>query len=289
MSFNERAVATGKALSSSVIQYPSFTKALELISNAIEIGNGTGVFTGVRVMAPSGCGKTLLVKCLKNNTFNLDMLSHELSVITADLKEAPSVSQIQGGLLDNFKYGLTSRRASNNNEVHRVLVSAMAEHNVRLIVLDEFQHVFSPNGDKVSTQVIDWLKRLMNITQVPVVLVGTEQMDRLGAVDPQLTTRIPTTIKLLPFQHNAEWVGFLKAFARECSAVDISIIYEPQLALQLFRVTNGVLRPLKTLIVQAVAMAVNDDEERLTRKGLYAAYRMIYGPEVSMENPFDVF
>lgn len=288
MKYNDRAITAGRALRNAVVQYPSFLRTLELISNAIEIGNGTGIFTGVRIMAPSGCGKSLLIECLKNNILNLDMLKHDLSVITVDLKEAPSVSQIQSGLLDNFKYGLTSRRV-NNNEVHRVLVSAMKEHKVKLMIFDEFQHIFSPNGEKVSTQVIDWLKRLMNITQVPAVLVGTEQMDRLGAVDSQLTTRVPTSIKLLPFQHNAEWIGFLKALSVQCTAIDISIIYEPDIALQLFRITGGVIRPLKTLIVQAVVMAVSVEAEKLTREGLYSAYRFVYGDDVSMENPFDVF
>lgn len=184
MLFTEKALAVGRELRDVVIGHSGFQDALNLISNAIEIGNGAGVFTGVRIMAPSGSGKSLLIECLRNNTINSPFLTDKLSVIRTELKESPSVSQIQGGLLDNFDYGLTDRgrRTNNNNEVHRVLIDAMRAHRVQLVVLDEFQHVFSPGTDKVATHIIDWLKRLMNITEVPVVLVGTELMDRLGEV-----------------------------------------------------------------------------------------------------------
>ncbi|HCP77520.1 MAG: hypothetical protein CML16_17285 [Pusillimonas sp.] len=291
MLYTAKALSAGRDLRNVVIQHSSFQKALLLVANALEVGNGAGIFSGVRIMAPSGSGKSLLIDCLQKNIINSPFLEGELSVIRTELKESPSVSQIQAGLLENFKYGLIDqgRRSQNNNEVHRVLLAAMREHRVQLIVLDEFQHVFSPSSDKVSTAVIDWLKRLMNLTQVPVVLVGTELMDRLGAVDQQFTTRIPTTVKLLPFQHNAEWIGFLKAMAQQCTAVDMALISQSPYATQLFGITQGVVRPLKTLLVQAVIMAVNAGEKHLSAERLYEAYAMVYGPEIASENPFSVY
>lgn len=291
MLYTKKAMAAGRELRNAVIRYPSFYKALNLITNAVEVGNGTGIFTGVRIMAPSGCGKSLLIECLQKNVTKSSLLDGELSVIRTELKETPSVSQIQGGLLDNFKYGLVDhgRRSVNNTDVHRVLLAAIKEHRVQLIVLDEMQHVFSSHNDKVATHVIDWIKRLMNMTGVPIVLVGTELMDRLGAVDPQLTSRIPTTIKLMPFMHNSEWIGFLKGLVSQCHAVDLSIIAESPLATQLYGISKGVIRPLKSLLVQAVIMAVNAEEKKLTVERLLSAYEMVYGPEIAAENPFNVF
>lgn len=289
--YTPEALAAGRELRDVVIQHPSFYKALSLINNAISVGNGAGIFCGVRVTAPSGSGKSLLIDCLQKNTINSPFLGNEFSVIRTELKESPSVSQIQGGLLESFRYGLMDqvRRRQNNNDVHRVLLAAIAEHRVQLIVLDEFQHVFSSANDKVSTSVLDWLKRLMNMTKVPVVLVGTELMDRLGPVDPQFTTRIPTTIKLMPFLMNAEWVGFLKALAQRCTSVDLSIICSPPLVSQLYGITRGVIRPLKSLLVQSVIMAVDAEEKALTVSRLYSAYAMLYGPEIAADNPFDVY
>ncbi len=285
--YSEAAISAGRHLSNVVIQHTSFREALNLVANALAIGNGAGIFAGVRVTAPSGTGKSLMIDCLKKNIIASPYLANELSVIGAELKESPSVSQIQGSLLDNFNYGLSdSGRRVSNNEVHKVLISAMKEHRVQLIVLDEFQHIFSTHGGKAITSVIDWLKRLMNITQVPVLLVGTELMDSLGAVDPQLTSRIPTTIRLEPFAYSVDWVAFLRALAKQCTAVDLSIIHDVEFARKLHEVTKGVLRPLKSILVQATIIAVHIGEKTLTRQGLQEAYRLVYGPDAAKESPF---
>ncbi len=289
MPYTERALAAGRHMADVVVPHAAFCEALDLIANALDMGNAVGLFAGVRVTAPSGSGKSLLIDCLQRNTINSPYLTEPLSVIRTELKEAPSVSQIQGGLLDNFGYGLTGRgRTTNNNEVHGVLIEAMRAHKVQLVVLDEFQHIFSPTSEKVATHVIDWLKRLMNISHVPVVLVGSKLMDRLEGADRQLTSRIPAVIRLPAFQCDAQWVGFLKAFAKECSEVDLSPIFGRQVALHLFRVTQGVPRELKRLLVQAVIMAVDSDENVITPVRLQAAYAKAYGPDKAAEDPFHV-
>src|SRR3546814_14069928 len=124
MLYSPIALAAGRALQDAVIQHSSFHKALELIANAVEVGNGAGVFSGVRITAPSGSGKSLLIECLKRNIINSSFLEGEFSVIRTELKESPSVSQIQGGLLENFKYGLMdharTRQTNNRSEESRV-------------------------------------------------------------------------------------------------------------------------------------------------------------------------
>jgi type II secretory pathway predicted ATPase ExeA len=290
MPFSEKARTIGRDLSNVVVQHAAFREALELIANALEMGNAVGLFAGVRITAPPGSGKSLLIDCLQKNIIDSPYLTEPLSVIRTELKEAPSVSQIQAGLLDNFGYGLTGkgRATSSNNEVHGVLIEAMRAHKVQLVVLDEFQHIFSPTSEKVSTHVVDWLKRLMNIAQVPVVLVGSKLMDRLEGADLQLTSRIPAVIRLPTFQCDTQWVGFVKAFAKECAAVDLSPLFDRQMALHLFRATQGVPREFKRLLVQAVMMAVDSHEKFITPARLHAAYAMIYGPEKASEDPFHV-
>ncbi|WP_368643437.1 TniB family NTP-binding protein [Castellaniella ginsengisoli] len=290
MPYTEKALTAGRQLADVIVQHAAFRDALDLIANALDMGNAVGLFAGVRVIAPSGSGKSLLIDCLQRNIIDSPYLTEPLSVIRTELKESPSVSQIQGGLLDNFGYGLTGRgrATSNNNEVHAVLVEAMRAHKVQLVVLDEFQHIFSPASEKVSTHVLDWLKRLMNISRVPVVLVGSKLMDRLEGTDRQLTSRIPSVIRLPAFQCDARWVGFLKAFAKESVAVDLSPIVGPQIALHLFRVTQGVPRELKRLLVQAVMMAIDADEKSIAPARLHAAYAIVYGPDKAAEDPFHV-
>lgn len=286
MLYNDDAIRVGRAIAHSIVPYSSFTAVVRQICNAVEVGNGTTIFAGVRVAAPSGTGKTLLIKYLKDNLMRSPMFNSELSVIQASLKENPTVSQVQNELLANFNYGLDgAARRANNNEINLILVKAIEQHRVRLIALDEFQHVFLTGGTKVATTVIDWLKRLMNLTGVPVILMGTEMMDRLDTVDPQLTSRIPTVVKLSPFLLNTEWVGFLQALSESISAIDLSSIHR-DFAADLFRATKGSPRPLKAILTQAAMVAVNQGLSTITKEVLADAYRLQYGPSSDGGNPF---
>ncbi|MFF7058094.1 TniB family NTP-binding protein [Achromobacter spanius] len=290
--YGAAAISAGSALADVIVPHPAFEGVLQYVLNAIQVGNQAGIFTGVRVTAPAGGGKTLLMSYLG------DILRRGLSdtgsvpLISASLKEDPSVSQIQGDLLAKFSYAMASsiqrsRGRANNNDVNQILVSAIKHQGVKVVVLDEFQHVYYSSGTKVATPVIDWLKRLINATGVPVVLLGTEMMDSLGAIDPQLTSRVPVAVKLAHFRLGPEWLGFLKGLADTCKATDLTPSYKnKEWAGAIFRATSGSPRLLKALLVQAVLLAVEKEKPSLSAELLRQAYSLQTGASSNEENPF---
>lgn len=288
MLYTKEALKAGQKLRNAVIRYSAFDRALRHIVNAVELGNGTGIFAGVRIIAPSGSGKSLLIECLRKNIVDSPFLSGALAIICTELKESPSVSQLQAGLLDNFNYPLEIGRRSTNNEVNRVLLAAIKEHNVKLAVIDEFQHVFTGNGDRASIPILDWVKRFMNLTGLPVAVVGTQMLEKLSYSEPQFTSRVPTAIKLTPFRYDGDWIAFLRALSAHCEAVDISIIFDSNISRKLFKVCEGSVRPLKALVIQAVVMAITEGEEQLHEERLYHAFDMLFGAGGGAENPFIV-
>jgi hypothetical protein len=287
MTYSANAMAVGLALSKIFVGHQSFIEAIDAIGHALHLGNGAEIFAGVRVIAPAGTGKSLLLECVQKNVRKWPILNGELPIIHTSLKEAPSVAQIQDGLLKNFNYGLSGAyRKTNNNEVNNILVTSIKQFKVQAIALDEFQHVFLANGASVSLPVIDWLKRLMNLTAVPAILLGTEQLERLAATDPQLTTRIPTTVRLHAFKYDETWLGFLKAFAQKAATViEINCIHE-EFGRELFICTRGVPRTFKAIVIQAAMIAIDDGKSRLERAHLKLAYRRHVGNEFDAENPF---
>lgn len=206
-------------------------------------------------------------------------------VITASLKEDPAVSQVQDELLSCFNYALRSAFGRvTNNDINKVLVHAISRHQVRLIAIDEFQHIFI-NDRKVVTVLLDWIKRLMNLTKVPVVVVGTERLDALEGFDEQFTSRIPTVARLSYFKLNAEWKGFLMALANECEAVDMSPLFT-DFGQELFNASRGSPRAAKGIVIRALCIAITQGERRLSRNTMIAAYQMLYGQVDARGNPF---
>lgn len=289
MEYSYDALLAGKAMREVVVRHPKFNEALTLISNVVQIGNSTGAPAGVRIIAPAGSGKTFLFQCLRKNVIGLPILKDKLAVIYASLKESPAVAQIQNELLSNFQYdaGIVRTRSSTNNEVNLILLRSIKDLGVKLIVLDEFQHIFLQHG-KVSITVVDWVKRLMNETEVPVVLIGTEMLDQLAGVDPQLTTRVPTSIRLGLFRYDKHWLVFLKGLADSCDKINLSIIYE-NYSREFYTATNGTPRLLKSLLIHIVILGVTEKREKADISLIQRAYELVYGPESAQESPFATF
>jgi len=287
MKFSQQALEGVKSLEHIVVQHSSFIKALETIENVMQIGMGTGIHTGVRLIAPSGAGKSQLIKHLEITSAKTSSNDSELQIIYTSLKENPSVSQLQGDLLRWFGYPLQGlSRQSNNNDVNQILVRAIAQNQVKLLGFDEFQHIFTNGGSKVATIVLDWLKRLMNSTKVPVLLLGTEMLERLDGIDPQLTSRIPTVVKLNHFRPDGEWVGFLQSLSNGYKNFDLSPIVKERNPKKLFLATNGSLRLLKSLLAFAVGIGITKGEAVMSEELLGQAFLMMFGQVSAEENPF---
>lgn len=288
MIYTQEAHLVASEFGSQIVPHTRFNSVLKSIESAVDIGSFAGIFAGVRVSAPSGSGKTVLLEHVGNKLNAVYGGNGNIAMISASLKENPSVSQVQSDLIENFNYPARSvSRAGSNNDVNGVLVRALRQHRVRLIAIDEFQHVFLTSGLKVATPVIDWLKRLMNQTHVPVVLLGTESIDRLEGVDPQLTTRIPTVGRMGYFPLNGEWYGFVKALAGACKGMDMSALCKDvSLAASLHGATMGSPRLTKGLLVHSICIGLSNGKKTLDRSILKEAYLVQHGGEPNSENPF---
>lgn len=288
MSYDLEALKVAAEFQSQIVPHTRFRTVLESIESAVAVGNSAGIFAGVRVSAPSGSGKSVLLQHVGNRLADKYGGDGSIAMISASLKENPSVSQVQGELIEAFSYPARSvSRVGNNNDVNIVLVRAITQHRVRLIAIDEFQHVFLSGGLKVASPVVDWLKRLMNLVHVPVLLLGTESIDRLDGLDPQLTTRIPTVGRLGPFPLTGEWYGFVKALASACKGMDMSALSrDVSLAASLHGATGGVPRLAKSLLVYSICIGLTNGQKVLDKSLLKAAYAAQQGSDKSGENPF---
>lgn len=286
MEYSEQALQAAHSFSKLIVPHTEFQSAINFLKDSIQIGNHTGIFSGVRIIAPSGAGKSLLISHIADFMRKGSSSDVSIPVLSVSLKENPTVAQIQGDLLASFDYGLRHvTRSSTNNEMNHVLVTAVVQHKVRLIAIDEFQHVFQARGQKISTVVIDWVKRFMNLTGIPFVLAGTEPMGQLTQLDPQLTTRVSTVLNLSLFSPSREWLGFLKALAAGCPEVDLSPIHE-KFAKKLYDATSGSPRLLKAILVRSIVLLVTRNEGQITESALREAFTFQHGPETTLENPF---
>jgi hypothetical protein len=285
MPYTEDALIVGRRLNKVVVNHSSFVQALEGIGRIIQLGNELGAPRGMCLVAPSGCGKSLLIDLLRTNACGWPFLNPQ-SILVAALKENPTVSHVQGELLSQFKYPITPKPSErNNSSVNKVLVHAIAHNKIQLTAIDEYQHIFLTRTDGVRRSINDWLKRYMTLTERPILLTGTEELLALENGDPQISTRISSTFRLAPFKHDAEWKGVLKCFIESCPEVDLRSMLSLS-SRDLHTASQGVFRNVKQLVVEAAMIAVDDQHKALDRTHLCLAFARVYGAASSRENPF---
>lgn len=285
MTYSPKALELRRHIDGIRIHHSKFQEALDSIGRAILLGSASSEPPGITVIAPSGAGKSLLIECVRNNVCNWPFLQSG-NVLMAALKESPSVGQIQDALLRNFNYSIPPRAGRrDNNVLSAILCDSIIHHNIQLIALDEFQHVFLARKNDVRESVIDWTKRLITQTRRPILLSGTERLRSFENADPQITSRIPTIVSLPAFRNDEEFRGVLNAFATSVTAVDLSSL-AMQHATPMFRATQGSMRRLKYLIMEAAMIALDSEACGIDRKHLELAFRRVHGADTSHANPF---
>ncbi|MDQ0141826.1 TniB family NTP-binding protein [Cupriavidus necator] len=286
MSYSAKAIQVGISISDIRIHHPAFKGALEGVGRIIQLGNNLRHPFGACIIAPSGAGKTLLIESVQRNECGWPYLRPQ-SVLVVSLKEAPTVAQIQEDLLASFDYVISPRTGRKTNAVlFNILVAAIEQHDILLIVIDEFQHVFLSRKDEVRAAIVDWVKRLMSVTQRPILLSGTEVLRSIERADPQLTTRIASIFTMPDLKNDENWRGVLGGFASATrELVDLTVLTTH--ANLVFKATQGVMRTLKSLIMESAMIAIDAQRTAVERQHLQLAFQRLFGNGSTKDNPFD--
>jgi hypothetical protein len=285
MPYSQKALSARRALEEVIVSHSSFVQALDGIGRVIQLGNDLSSPIGVCLIAPSGCGKSLLIDLLTKNSLGWPFLNPR-SVLVAALRESPTVAHIQSELLRHFQYPIPIKAsATTNAAVNNVLVEAVAQRKIQLTAFDEYQHVFLSKKEGVRRAFNDWLKLYMTATMKPTLLTGTEELSELETADPQISTRISSIFRLSPFGHDKEWFGMLKVYATKCQDIDLTPL-QSEYSRELYIASKGVFRLVKNLIIESVMIAIDDGKSEIKINHLTLAFRRVFGPASTRENPF---
>ncbi|MDQ7978039.1 TniB family NTP-binding protein [Paraburkholderia sp. SARCC-3016] len=286
MTYSAKALHTGLQIAQIRIHHTKFKEALDGIGRIVQIGHHLRQPVGASIVAPAGAGKTLLIDAVQRNVCEWPFLRPH-SVLVASLKESPTVAQIQNDLLESFSYAIPPRARQQTNAIlFNVLADAIDQHDIRLIALDEYQHVFLAQKEDVRSVIIDWTKRLMSRTGLPIVLSGTEMLRSIEQADAQLSTRISSVFSLPEFRNDAEWRGVLTAFATAVREISLSPLVEDYANL-VFKATKGTMRLLKMLVIEAAMITIDAGDSQVGKHHLKLAFDRMVGPDSFRDNPFE--
>lgn len=267
------------------VMHPHFKDAFHGICHLVEQSVNSGIPLGGSVVAPSGVGKTHLINTIVNKYSQAtDLLDPRSAVVVVSAAATPSSGSLIDRILQELGHPPGIRTTRLQDLRQSILVKAFQERSVRLLIIDEFQHLFRGNRGISSNEMTDLLKEIMDKAGVPIVVFGTDELGDLEQLDRQFASRLPARYQMRPFSRGDEWKGFLKTFEGECSLIDISII--KTLEKQIYQSCSGFLRTLKFIVIAAVETAIDEDNPVVNKACFAKAFAKVFGVSTIQKNPF---
>lgn len=164
---------------------------------------------------------------------------------------------------------------------------------VRMVLLDEANHLVERGTNKSFFQMADALKELANTSNVIWVLAGVPQTRALIEANDQLRSRFRDVITLRAFsadspEHESAFVGVLNALQSllgQFAGVDLAAQHR---ARQILYACGGRLRELRKLLVRALQLAAMRASVKLTDKDLREAFKEVIYPNAPINrDPFN--
>jgi hypothetical protein len=161
---------------------------------------------------------------------------------------------------------------------------------VELIILDEFQHLSGTEAKLY--QAADWLKALIEDTNVPMVVIGLPESVDVLHTNSQLGRRFSHRCDLSPFswqkrEDRKNFARLLKSIDSELPFIETSNLVVRNMISRIYYASDGVIGDVIKLIFNAAQNAVEQNSPNLKIEFLAKAFEdHIVHRKPGKENPF---
>ena len=273
------------------VSTPSVTKILSYMDRCRDLSDFESEPTCMMVFGASGVGKTTVIKkYLSQNNRDSKVRGDVVPVLHIELPDnAKPVDAARELLLE-----MGDPLALYDTDLARLtqkLTDLIPVVGVKLIIIDEFQHLVEERSNRILTQVGNWLKMILNRTKCPIVLFGMPYSKVVLKANSQLHGRFSIQFDLRPFSYQGG-KGVFKIFL---SHLDRALPFGKEVGLandelqkKLYAFSQGNMRSLRNLIFQASVEAIDNNHETITMEDFVSAAELTSGDKLSSWiNPFE--
>lgn len=165
------------------------------------------------------------------------------------------------------------------------ITNMLKKCDVRLIILDEFQHLVEGNRRKVLIDSSDWFKNLIDDCGISVIFTGLPYSERVLIENEQLGNRVKTRRSLRPFEFSKEFRILLNEFDKQLPLEEKSNLAQDDNWQRIYLATGGIIGFVKSLLTESTKLAAKENLSCINEEILYKAYnnKLHYN---SPDNPF---
>jgi type II secretory pathway predicted ATPase ExeA len=284
-----------------VIAHDAYASALATIAKAIKATGTTQESYSALVTGDSGTGKTTVCKHFiqLHTARRREIGAHDVREIVPAFYCAVTAEVTIKGLAEVMLRRLGATHVSGDKtQLTERLFGLLRTCKTEVIFLDEFHHLLRSRNLAVLDGVRDWVKGLMNETNIPVILAGLPKCETIIYGEEQTSRRFPYRASLSRFDYStyadSQYIKVLKALANgmsEHAQLSVApILTDADRATAIYAATGGNMNNIRQLLFQVASDAVDRHKERITWDDFAEAYESIRLDHslVQGANPFKV-
>lgn len=248
---------------------------------------------GLRVSGPTGSGKTTGIEqyvahIIKRGEFP----EGSTPVLYIRLRKKTTITKVLRSVIR--KFGDRHSKQRDEDELNEQVRNTIARSGIKLIVLDECQHLKNLSND--SMEVTDAFKVFLDDSIVPVIFVGTNDADPMFEANPELCGRLGPPIELKPLRWNdGDDMACFEEFMRQLDVEMVKRDLVTQLSgldshynvACLYVASGGVIGMAYRIVREAMLIAIGRDADYVEHYDLaLATKRWAIENKITKANPF---
>lgn len=279
------------ALRRCFVQFTQAQRLLEHLESMLQQDTTAEEADNLLLLGQSGVGKSRLLKkfCARHPAIKHEDFT-EVPVLYTGVPSKSSIDNLASAML--LALGSPFWNRGKTKELTHQLITLLKACKVKMIILDEVNHLVDKGGIKTHHLIADWLKELSDSVHIPFVFAGIPRANRLLEANDQLRSRFREVVSMDPFnigtdQALAEFREVLKSFEKLIpSTLEVSVSNVPMASRMCFA-TGGRLRDIRRLMVRVVELTCEEGAGAATLATFSAAFRqVIYVDAPDNRNPF---
>lgn len=271
------------------VRQPEVVQIFETLEHLLEAGEIDGEVACLLLVGVSGVGKSTLLDRFAAAHPRRD--ESDRTVIPVVVVKVPPHATVKGlakAIL--LKLGSEFVRGDEVDLTYQVL-TLLRECRVRLLLIDEANHLIDRGAAKTHYHIADWLKMVGDEWGRAMVLAGVPQTAQLLEANEQLQSRFRHRVELRRLIDHGDDLkalrGALKSFQKRLDCVDAIDFSTPETARRFALATDGRFRELRNLLTAAVVIVAKAERPRLDLGVLERAFAQVIYPGAQAEtNPF---